>query len=94
MPRPFDASKNAEKTSLSTAEVQALNVRIRKYRAQYLAYWMGTATHTTGGRPVDAVISPVAVVAAARRGRMRWAGECFPLFFFMLHCLLVILSFI
>lgn len=75
MPAAFDASKN-EKT-LTTAEVQALNVRIRKYRAEYLAYWMGTAAHAENstGRPVDAVISPVAVVAAARKGRMRWAGE-------------------
>lgn len=75
MPRAFDPSRN-EKT-LCTAEVQAINVSIRKYRAEYLKYWMSTATHegNSTGRPVDAVISPVAVVAAARRGRMRWAGE-------------------
>lgn len=81
MPPAFDASSRGaagRSAGLPTAEVQRLNVRIREWRAAYLRYWMATAARTAGGRPVDAVVMPVAPVSAAPLGRFRWAGYAAP----------------
>lgn len=82
MPRAFDASTNPPPKTLSTAEVQSLNIRIRNYRAAYLRYWMrDTAAHPGNrtGRPVDAVVMPVAPCPAARIvGGVRWPGYAAP----------------
>jgi amidase len=79
MPPAFDPDKlgSTENSPLGTAEVQRLNVRIRKYREAYLRQWMETGKHKDNptGRPVDVVITPVAPCSAARIGKIRYFGE-------------------
>ncbi|GAQ42175.1 hypothetical protein AtubIFM56815_005197 [Aspergillus tubingensis] len=57
----IDTSGSPQKTAL---EIAALNVEKREYQKQYLDYWNSTAQVTGTGRPVDAVICPVAPHAA------------------------------
>ena len=55
-------------------KIAAVNVEKREYQKEYLEYWNDT-THLTGtGRPVDAMIMPVAPFAAARPERYTYYG--------------------
>jgi amidase len=47
-------------------DIAAVNVEQRAAKKKYMDYWNSTAELTGTGRPVDAVISPVAPYAAAR----------------------------
>lgn len=77
MPPAFDPDKQPESAPLAAGEVQAVNVRIRKYREAYLRRWGETARHPENptGRPVDVVVTPVAPYSAARIGKIRYIGE-------------------
>jgi amidase len=46
--------------------IAANNVRQRELKKNYMDYWNSTASQTTSGRPVDAIISPIAPFPAAR----------------------------
>lgn len=46
----------------------------RDIKKQYLDYWNSTASITSTGGPVDAVISPAAPFAAARPGMYAYYG--------------------
>lgn len=76
MPPAFDPDK-PESAPLGTGEVQKLNVRIRKFREEYLRRWGETARDPGNGtgRPVDVIITPVAPYSAARIGKIRYIGE-------------------
>lgn len=76
MPPAFDPDK-PESAPLGTGEVQKLNVKIRKYREEYLRRWGDTARDPGNptGRPVDVIITPVAPYSAARIGKIRYIGE-------------------
>lgn len=76
MPPAFDPDK-PESAPLGTGEVQKLNVRVRKYREEYLRRWGETARDPGNptGRPVDVIITPVAPYSAARIGKIRYIGE-------------------
>lgn len=76
MPPAFDPDK-LESAPLGTGEVQKLNVRIRKYREEYLRRWGETARDPGNGtgRPVDVIVTPVAPYSAARIGKIRYIGE-------------------
>ncbi|KAF2271544.1 amidase [Westerdykella ornata] len=50
----------------SASEIAATNVRLRQLRKNYTDYWNSTVKLTTTGRPVDALICPVAPFPAAR----------------------------
>jgi amidase len=50
----------------SASEIMAVNIAKREAQKDYLDYWNSTAEMTGTGRPVDAVISPLAPFAAAR----------------------------
>jgi len=50
----------------SASQIAAVNVRKRQYQKKYMDYWNSTASITGTGRPVDAVITPLAPFAAAR----------------------------
>lgn len=52
----------------SASEISATNVAKREYQKEYMEYWNGTVEETGTGRPVDAVIMPLAPFAAARPG--------------------------
>lgn len=79
MPPAFDPEKIAQNPPLGADEVQKVNVRIRKYRTEYLRRWGETAHHpeNTAGRAVDVVIMPVAPYSAVRIGGIRYIGEYF-----------------
>lgn len=76
MPPAFDPDK-PESAPLGTGEVQKLNVKIRKYREEYLRRWGETARDPGNGtgRSVDVIITPVAPYSAARIGKIRYIGE-------------------
>lgn len=50
----------------SASEVAATNVRLRQLKKEYMEYWNSTEQVTSTGRPVDAVICPLAPFPAAR----------------------------
>ncbi|KAF2009501.1 amidase [Aaosphaeria arxii CBS 175.79] len=62
------------KHHFSASEIAATNVEIRQLRKQYLEYWNDTVKQTSTGRPVDAVIAPVAPFPAARPGLYNYYG--------------------
>lgn len=51
---------------MKASQIAATNVEIRELQKQYMEYWNTTETLTGTGRPVDALICPVAPFAAAR----------------------------
>ena len=58
----------------TASEVSAVNLEQRRDKKRYMDYWNGTTTTTGTGRPVDAVISPLAPYPAARREMYRYYG--------------------
>lgn len=64
-----EPSKQADATHIS-----ANNVAKREYQKAYMEYWNGTAAVSSSGRPVDAVVMPVAPFAAAREKRYTYLG--------------------
>ncbi|KAF1984926.1 putative general amidase GmdA [Aulographum hederae CBS 113979] len=52
----------------SASQIAAINVAKRKWQKAYMEYWNSTSKVSGTGRPVDAVICPVAPFAAARPG--------------------------
>lgn len=58
----------------TASAIAANNVRKRELQKQYMEYWNSTENETGTGRPVDAVIMPVAPFAAARPGRFPYFG--------------------
>lgn len=58
----------------SASEIAAVNVRLRELKKEYMEYWNSTQGVTTTGRPVDAVICPVAPFPSARREKYSYYG--------------------
>jgi amidase len=56
------------------SEIAATNVEMRTLKKQYLDYWNSTKDKTGTGRPVDAVIAPLAPFPAARPGKYSYYG--------------------
>ena len=54
------------KPQADATKIAATNVTKREYQKEYMEYWNSTASLTGTGRPVDAIIMPVAPFAAAR----------------------------
>jgi amidase len=50
----------------TASEIMAVNIAKREAQKDYMEYWNSTAELTGTGKPVDAVISPLAPFAAAR----------------------------
>ena len=59
---------------VSASKIAANNVAKREYQKEYMEYWNDTAHSTSTGRPVDAIIAPLAPFAAARPGRYDYYG--------------------
>lgn len=55
-------------------EIAALNVKVREFRKRYLDYWTGTRDLTGTGRPVDAVICPLAPTPSVAREGFKYVG--------------------
>jgi len=54
------------KKEFTAYEIAAVNVAKRAWQKEYMEYWNSTSSLTGTGRPVDAVVSPLAPFAAAR----------------------------
>jgi amidase len=66
------------KTEQYTAsQISAINVLKRQYQKEYMEYWNSTASRTGTGRPVDAIISPLAPFAAARPDMYDYYGTSY-----------------
>jgi amidase len=63
-----------EMKEFSATEIAETNVAMRALKKEYMEYWNGTAKETSTGRPVDAVISPLAPWPAARREKYKYYG--------------------
>lgn len=58
----------------TASEISEINVKMRQLKKEYMDYWNSTAKETSTGRPIDAVISPVAPWPAARELRYKYIG--------------------
>ncbi|KAI4640552.1 uncharacterized protein J4E78_010575 [Alternaria triticimaculans] len=58
----------------SATDIAATNVELRSLKKEYMEYWNSTVDKTSTGRPVDAVICPLAPFPAARRERFKYYG--------------------
>ncbi|RFU26246.1 hypothetical protein B7463_g10088, partial [Scytalidium lignicola] len=56
----------------TASRIAAVNIAKRKYQKEYMEYWNSTADHTGTGRPIDAVICPVAPFPAALRNKYEY----------------------
>ena len=63
-----------EMKEFSATEIAETNVAMRALKKEYMEYWNSTAKQTSTGRPVDAVISPLAPWPAARREKYKYYG--------------------
>jgi amidase len=61
-------------TEFTATQIAETNVAKRDYQKEYMEYWNGTASLTGTGRPVDAVITPLAPFAASRHGMYGYYG--------------------
>ncbi|GAB1528443.1 hypothetical protein RhiTH_011637 [Rhizoctonia solani] len=70
--RHLPDSKEADTHTLVQSWVA--NVQRDQFRARALKYWNDTALQTKSGRPVDAILCPVAPTLAPPYDTTRWAG--------------------
>lgn len=56
-------------------KIHATNLKQRAYQKEYMDYWNSTAASTTTGRPVDAIICPVAPFAALQLEKTTSVGK-------------------
>lgn len=63
-----------ETPQANASEIMKTNVAKREAQKQYMEYWNSTAEVSGTGRPVDAIISPLAPFAAARREGYTYYG--------------------
>lgn len=59
---------------MTASKIAATNVAKREAQKEYMEYWNSTADKTKSGRPVDALIAPVAPFAAARPMTFSYVG--------------------
>lgn len=59
---------------MKASKIAATNVAMREYVKEYMEYWNSTKELTGTGRPVDAVVAPLAPFAAARPRGYKYYG--------------------
>jgi amidase len=67
-----EASFRPGSNSITAYKVWQVQKRKAELRREYLKYWNDTASTTGTGRPVDAIISPMASYAAPPHGLNKW----------------------
>jgi len=72
---PVAATYGTRKAEFTASEIAAVNVGKREYQREYLEYWNSTASLTGTGRPVEAIIAPLAPFPAARPDMYDYYGE-------------------
>lgn len=65
-------------TSISAFELFQIQKRRAALRKEYLDYWQGTKKSTSTGRPVDAIISPVAPFPPPPHGKNKRVSILVP----------------
>jgi amidase len=60
--------KSLEAKQLKAYELWQLHKQRRELQREYLEYWQASASKTGTGRPIDAIIAPVAPYAAPPHG--------------------------
>lgn len=73
---PVASFYGIKKEQYTASQISAINILKRQYQKEYMEYWNSTASHTGTGRPVDAIISPLAPFAAARPDMYDYYGTC------------------
>ena len=58
----------------TVAEIFRLNLERETFRAKALMHWNATQQHTTTGRPVDAILCPIAPTLAPPHDTTSWWG--------------------
>lgn len=58
----------------TATDIAGVNIAKRDIQKEYMEYWNSTSELTSTGRPVDAVLCPLAPFPAARRGRFAYYG--------------------
>jgi len=71
---PVAATYGTLKEQYTASQIAAVNVAKRAYQKDYMEYWNTTSSSTGTGRPVDAVIAPLAPFAAARPDMYSYYG--------------------
>ena len=69
----------------NASKIAANNIAKREYQKEYMEYWNSTARLTKTGRPVEAIIAPLAPFASARPDRYKYYGCGFCWFIFLLE---------
>ncbi|MCJ1402542.1 Acetamidase [Xylographa trunciseda] len=59
---------------MNASQIAATNVSKREFQKEYMEYWNSTTEHTGTGRPVDAVLAPLAPFTAARPKSYKYYG--------------------
>lgn len=63
------------KEQFNASQIAEVNVAKRGYQKEYMEYWNSTISLSGTGRPVDAIIAPLAPFAAARPDMYDFYGE-------------------
>jgi amidase len=74
MASQIKSSYGTLKDQFTASEIAANNVAKRAYQKEYMEYWNSTSKITGTGRPIDAVIAPLAPFAAARPDMYSYYG--------------------
>jgi amidase len=71
---PERATHRPPPLNLTAYQYWQVNIKQRELRQSYLDHWRETAALTGTGRPVDAIICPMAPYAAPPHGTNRWVS--------------------
>ncbi|TVY57764.1 Acetamidase, partial [Lachnellula suecica] len=74
MASQISATYGTVKDQYTASQIAAVNVAKRAYQKEYMEYWNSTSALTGTGRPVEAVIAPLAPFAAARPDMYSYYG--------------------
>lgn len=64
----------APQSEMTASVISQNNIANRRWKKQYMDAWNSTASATETGKPIDAIIAPLAPFAAARPGKYNWYG--------------------
>lgn len=74
MATQISATYGTLKDEYTASQIAANNVAKRAYQKEYMDYWNSTSSLTDTGRPIDAIIAPLAPFAAARPDMYSYYG--------------------
>lgn len=64
----------APRDELTSSAISENNIALRKWKKEYIDAWNSTASTSGTGKPMDAIIAPLAPYPAARPGKYLWYG--------------------